>query len=224
MLIHGPGINVSFEGISGCGKSYILMKLRDVLQDVLLTIIEEIEDRQGAGLDQKIIALLGKSGDRFFRGGHPRTETLLLLALQAYEAETIIGPALAAGQTVIENRSIDTIAIYQAIILHPSESLERQLERAQQLYQFACQWRTPPQLTFLLEDDFVTAIERSQQRVARLYSLDEIALMRRAAHIYELYAQCQASRIVRLDRRRMETENIVQTIRETIIARLREGR
>jgi dTMP kinase len=224
MFIHGPGTNASLEGISGCGKSYILSKLLDALEDLLITVIPEVEDRQGAGLDQKIIALLGKSGDRFFRGGHPRTETLLLLALQAYEAETIIAPALAAGQTVIENRSVDTIAVYQALILYPSEALEQQLERALQLYQFACQWRKPPQMTFLLEDDFVTAIERSQQRAARIYTFDEIALLRRAALLYEQYAQQHTTRMIRLDRRVMETEDIVATIRETIIARLREGR
>jgi dTMP kinase len=216
------GIDVSLEGISGCGKSYVLSRLREALQDVPITFIEEIEDRESAGLDQGIAALLRKSGDRFFRSGHPKTETLLLLALKAYDAETEIAPALAAGNIVLEDRGIDTIAIYQALVLHPFDP-EQQLREANRLYDFATQWRQPPHITFLLEDEFATSLERAQQRAAHNYSAQEVALLRAAAFLYERYAEQERyrGRIIRLDRRVMDVETIVAAIREAVLAKHR---
>ena len=216
------GVAASLEGISGCGKSYILSRLRDALQNVPVTFVEEVEDRECSGLDHGITTLLRKSGDRFFRSGHPRTETLLLLAIKTYDAEVNIVPALAAGHIVIEDRSIDTVAIYQALVLHPSQP-ELQLETACRLYQFACQWRQPPEVTFLLEDEFAVSIERAQQRSAHLYSAEELALLHAAASLYARYARYHHERIVRLDRRVMDVDEIVQAIRDTIITRRRGG-
>lgn len=212
------GVDASLEGISGCGKSYILSRLREALHDVPVTIIEEVEDREKAGLDQEIIALLRKHGDRFFRSGHPRTETLLLLALKIYDAEIEIMPALAAGHLVIEDRSIDTVAIYQALVLYPSK-IQKQLETANLLYQFACQWRQPPQVTFLLEDAFNTCLERAQQRSANIYSTEETALLRMAASLYDRYAtqEQHRERIIRLDRQQLDVEEIVQFIQNTLL-------
>ncbi|BCL79638.1 hypothetical protein ccbrp13_21030 [Ktedonobacteria bacterium brp13] len=212
------GVDASLEGISGCGKSYILSQLREALHDVPVTIIEEVEDREGAALDQGIVALLRKHGDRYFRSGHPRTETLLLLALKAYDAEVEIMPALAAGHFVLEDRSIDTVAIYQALILAPSEP-QKQLETANMLYQFACQWRQPPQVTFLIEDDFTTCLERAQRRSANLYSAEETALLHAAANLYDRYAaqEHHRERIVRLDRQQMDFEEIVRVIQTTLV-------
>ena len=223
MVHQGKGVHASFEGISGCGKSYILSRLRETLHDVPHTIIEEIEDRtERAGLDQGIITLLKSQGDRFFRGGCPRTETLLLLALKAYDAEVDIMPALAQGHLVIEDRSIDTIAIYQALVLHPSD-LQRQLETANLLYHCACQWRPAPEVTFLFEDAFTTCLERAQQRSANVYSAEEIALLHAAATLYEHYAaqEHQRERIVHLDRQYLDVEDIVHVIRQTVISRQR---
>jgi len=44
-------MNVSLEGISGCGKSYLLSKLREALSDLPVAFLEEVEDRESQGLD-----------------------------------------------------------------------------------------------------------------------------------------------------------------------------
>ena len=209
-------INVSLEGISGCGKSYLLSKLRETLSDLPVTFLEEVEDRESRGLDQEIIALFKKHTDRLFRGGHPQTETLLLMALKAYDAEVNVAPALAAGHIIIEDRSIDSVAVYQAAILHPGEP-DRQIEAAHRIYHATCQWRTAPDVTFLIQDDFAASVERAQRRLAHTFAPNELALLREIDTLYNRYALCHQKRIICLDRRQMEIEDIAQTIRETVI-------
>lgn len=110
------GVLCSLEGISGVGKSYLAHILKEVMVDVPVTFVSEVVDRHGRELDREIIAVLAASKDRFFRGGKPLTETFLLLALKMFDFETCIAPFLAEGHVVIEDRSLDTIAIYQALI------------------------------------------------------------------------------------------------------------
>ncbi len=216
------GIQVSLEGIGGCGKFFFLSKLRDELQEALVTVVDEIEDREAHGFDQEILALLRKSGDRFFRSGYPCADTFLLLALLCHDDQRYVAPALASGQIVLEDRSVDTVAVYQALILHPSANDDALLEEAHRLYTLASQWCHVPDLTFLLTDDFTTCAQRAQQRSAEAYPPEELALLRRAYLLYEHYARAHPQRIISLDRRTMENEDILTLMRETILARYQE--
>ena len=216
------GVLASLEGISGSGKTYFIAKLQQALRDSSPTFIKEVADRQGDGLDLRIITLLTNSEDRFFRMGAPRTETFLLLALKMYDFEALIAPALARGDMVIEDRSLDTIAVYQSLLLWPHHQ-ERWLETANTLYDQAARWRRPPDITFLLEDDFDTALRRAQMRSQRAYNSDEVAILRSAADLYSAYADCHQPRIVRLDRRSMSDEAILQAICQALCARQPAG-
>ena len=111
------GLLVSLEGISGVGKSYFEDKLKSVLKNENVIFISEIIDRKKQGFDLKIIDLLKSTGSKFFDSGYPITETFLLLALKMYDYEKMIKDSL-ENNIVIENRSIDTIAIYQAFLLN----------------------------------------------------------------------------------------------------------
>ena len=220
MSISSPkhGVHVSLEGVSGCGKSYLLSLLREELREALVTVIEEIEDREGQGLDLALFSLLHKSGDRFFRSGYPRADTLLLLALLAHDTQRYVEPALASGQIVLEDRSVDTVAVYQALILHPDASEEMVLAEANRLYTLACQWHHLPDLTFLLIDDFTTTAQRAQERSAEAYHPEEMALLRRAYLLYTRYAQAHANRIFCLDRRQLDNEAIIAKMKALILA------
>jgi len=210
------GIHISLEGISGCGKSYILEKLRDTMPGALVVYLQEMGDRQQTGLANGLHPFLSSLGDHFFRTGHPRTETLLLMALKTYDAETIILPALQTGYSVIEDRSLDTVAIYQALVLHPGQA-ELQLQKAAMIYQQLACWRRPPDLTFWIDDAFETSMERAQRRSANSYSIQDVALLREADALYRQYVKCHGDRIIHLDRRLLEAEEIAQTIREVIV-------
>lgn len=219
-MISSPkyGLHVSLEGVSGCGKSYLLSLLRDELHEALVTVLEEIEDRTQRGFDREILSLLQKSSDRFFRSGYPRADTLLLLALLAHDAQRSVEPALASGQIVLEDRGIDTVAVYQALILHPEADEEQLLVEANQIYTWACHWRRPPDLTFLLVDDFTTTAQRAQDRSAEAYQPEEMVLLRRAYLLYDRYAHAHEDRIMRLDRRVLDTEAIITCMKDTILA------
>ena len=93
------------------------------------------------------------------------------------------------------------------------------LAEANQLYIWACQWRRSPDLTFLLVDDFTRTVQRAQQRCAEEYQPEEVVLLRRAYDLYERYARAHAQRIICLDRRQMESEELVAVMRETILSR-----
>lgn len=211
------GVLCSLEGISGVGKSYLAQILKEMMVDVPVTFVSEVVDRSGHELDREIIALLAASGDRFFRGGKPLTETFLLLALKMFDYEARIAPLLAEGHVVIEDRSLDTIAIYQALILHPGQ-LERQLEVAQEIYALAASFRQPPQVTFLVEECFEVALARVEQRDGRILTADEMGVLQQAARLYTRYAREHASRIVPLNRQHLSNTTLLRTMWESLQA------
>ena len=211
------GAICSLEGISGVGKSYLIQVLRPALADLPITFLSEVVDRAGQDLDRDIIALLAKRGDRFFRSGKPLTETFLLLALKMCDYEARIAPALAQNRLVLEDRSLDTIAVYQALILHP-DSLERQLHAAQEIYAIGAQFRRPPDLTFLIEDDFSVALARIEQREQTQLTQEEISVLQGASLLYTRYAEDQAARFVRVPRPALSLDQLVQTIRTHLLA------
>jgi dTMP kinase len=210
------GAICSLEGISGVGKSYLIQALRPALADLPIVFLSEVVDRTGLGLDRDIIALLAKRGDRFFRSGKPLTETFLLLALKMCDYEARIAPALAQNQIVLEDRSLDTIAVYQALILHP-DSLEYQLHAAREIYDIGARFRRPPDLTFLIEDDFSVALARIEQREQKQLSQEETSVLQCASLLYTRYAQDQTARIVRLPRPALSLEQLIQTIRVRLL-------
>lgn len=217
------GILVSLEGISGSGKTYFITELRKEMRDINFTFLSEIMDQNNDGLYKQISAALRYSNDMFFRGGLPRSETFLLLALKMCDYETSIAAALDAGAVVVEDRSIDSIAVYQSIMLCPERS-DLRADTASEIYTLAVRWRRPPDITFLIEDDFNTSIKRAQKRDKRIYSNDELEVLRAAAKVYVEHAERYAARIVRIDRRTMNNNNeVLQAMRRIILDRFKSN-
>lgn len=209
------GLLVSFEGISGSGKTYFVRKLIERLGSARVSLIKELSDRAAPGVDKSIIAALHFSNDRFLRLGVPKTETFLLLALKIFDAETAIQAGLQEGRVVVEDRSIDTIAVYQSIMLCNNDDVRSMLV-ARELIDLASRWRKMPDLTFLITDDFIRAISRAEERSQRPFSEDELEILRRAATIYDGYAKLFTDRIIVLDRRRLDEDQIIEIITDAI--------
>jgi thymidylate kinase len=208
----GQGLLVSVEGISGTGKSYLVEQLRGSLADLPVTFVPEVSERQSQGTDVAILAILRESGDQFFRGGKPLTETLLLMGLKVYDYEVIIAPELCANRIVVEDRSVDTIAVYQSILLGPSD----RVARCKRLLGAMANLRPIPDVTFLVEDDLASAIHRAERRVGRAYRPDERELLAEAAALYREHAKQHAQRIICLDRRAHAVPEMLVTIRTAI--------
>ncbi|MFE3166607.1 dTMP kinase [Streptomyces sp. NPDC059224] len=184
----GRGVLVSIEGISGTGKSYLARMAAQRLDAPLL--VEEFSRRRQRGdLGSRIVAALAEAAgaDRFLRGGFPASETLLLLAVQMHTWETVRAP-LHDGRTVLEGRSLHSVAVYQAAALHPGDDAAA-LERARALMREATAWRPAPDVTVLLTDDLTTALDRAEQRDGRPISPAERAVHERCSHLFQALAQ-----------------------------------
>ncbi|MEV7775940.1 thymidylate kinase [Kitasatospora sp. NPDC086791] len=196
------GVLVSTEGLSGVGKSH-LTALAARLLDADLLCVEEFSRRRHRrdDLGSRIITAMvdAAAGDHFLRAGLPASETLLLLAVQMHTWETT-WHALAAGTTVIEGRSLHSVAVYQAVVLHPDDD-RAALNCARRILAEAAAWRPLPDLVILLTDDPGQALTRAEQRDRRPFTPDELAVHHRSARLFEALAADDPHHVRVLDRR-----------------------
>jgi dTMP kinase len=103
------GLLLAFEGVDGCGKT--------TQARLLQTWLEEQEPRRSTRLLREPGGTpLGESVRELLLAGGAigaRTEMLLYMAARAELYERIVLPALAAGETVLVDRSLYSTAAYQ---------------------------------------------------------------------------------------------------------------
>lgn len=208
---------ISLEGISGCGKTYLMNYLKSKTSFDKLFHIKEISDRDIENVDKKILSIIQSDENSFFNTGIPYTETLLLLALKTHDYEAIIKEKLAEGYIVFEDRSIDTVAVYQSIIIHNSIN-DAALALAKRIFTVASMHRKIPDLTFLIKDDFHVSINRAESRNKKKYSTSEIQLLKNANDMYPLYFESleNKNRVHILDRKIKDIDACVSTIESEI--------
>jgi dTMP kinase len=210
-IMHAPprGPLVSIEGISGVGKSYLTSRL--VSAGEIAAIGEFSERLSGAERtlgDGLLHALITEAhGEHFLRSGHPGTETLLLIAVKTFDYDQCL-PLLTQGRTVIEGRSLDSIAVYQSLITH-GDNFDRAYADANAILTLAAQWRPLPDLTILIIDDVATAVGRAETRDRRRFSDEQWGIHCKAAAMFSLLAADQAARFRVIDRRRHTIDEAV---------------
>jgi dTMP kinase len=200
---------VTLEGINGVGKSYLAGEAARLLGDQCVPLVE-LPDSPPRLLPRTIIDALAAGGDPFLRTGHPRTETLLLAALQVHRHETT---AIGAGQVVLEDRGPHSVAIYQAAVLTgDAADPDQTFAEAQSLLNLMTQWRPLPGKTILLVDEPATCQRRFEERLGRPSRPSEITLMERAAQLYDRFAAAVPHQLEVLDRRRLDDGSCVDAI------------
>ena len=142
---------ITFEGGEGAGKSTVLALVADHLRrdgrDLLTT------REPGAGsLGARIRELLLHS-----EAMNARSELFLFLADRANHVETVIRPALAAGQWVLCDRYADSTFVYQSVVRGLDPEFVRPANR------FAT-GGLAPDLTLLLDLDVRVGLGRLQSR------------------------------------------------------------
>ncbi len=221
------GLLVSVEGISGVGKTHLtallLNRLPDGYQPLL---IQEFSQRPGNGghdLGRDLLRSLinAAHGDHFLRGGHPGTETLLLLAIKMHDYEAHAAPALRRGKLVLEGRSIHSTAVYQSLIANPNN--DEAYRHARDILALAEQWRPLPDLTILLSDDVGVALQRAEHRDGKAYTAEQRQLHRRAAALFERLANADPARVPIVDRRLLRPDQAIARMAE-LITRASTGR
>jgi dTMP kinase len=215
------GLLVSVEGLSGVGKTYLTAILLDQLpatyRPLLIQEFSQRPDTSGPDLGRDLLRALidAADGDHFLRGGHPATETLLLLAIKMHDYEAHALPAVQRGQLVLEGRSIHSTAVYQSLITNPVDD-EAAYRHAQAILTLAQRWRPLPDLTILLTDDVPTALERAERRDATTYSNEQRLLHHRAAVLFQRLADGDPKRIPVVDRRLLGPDEAVARMAELI--------
>jgi dTMP kinase len=190
---------ITLEGIEGVGKTHLAGLLGARLGSHAL-VLSEVTDQTETLIGQ-VITALSRVGDLWLRTGHPATETLALLALKVSEYESLQVGQDTGVEVVVEDRGVDSVALYQAAILaDPHASVEQVHTLAQRIYATAARWRPLPERTLLLVDDFDVCVARFEQRTGCAVSSADRVLMRRAAELYALQAALEPGRFCIVNR------------------------
>lgn len=198
------GIFISFEGGEGTGKSTQSKLLAEWLRQEGETVTLSFEP---GGTD------LGK-GLRKILLGHetgainPRAEALLYAADRAHHVESVIRPALARGEVVINDRYMDSSIAYQGAgrVLIPSEVARINRWATETLY---------PTLTILIDLPAVVGLSRLQS-MDRLEA-EPVEFHERVRQEFLQLALLDPERYLVID-----GQATVQDIHEAIIARVAE--
>lgn len=208
---------ISIEGITGVGKTYLTHRALDTLETRPLLLEGFTQRADGRpGLGKSLLGALrhASGGDPFLRGGTPVAEALLLLGIKRHDLDTVL-PALAAGRTVIEGRSVDSTAVCQALLLHP-DNPQAALQAATGLLALATAYRQLPDLTILITDDPAQAVTRTQRRDRCLLTGEQATFMHHAGALYEQLAATDPARCRILDRRTVDEHTAAEQIRAWI--------
>lgn len=191
---------VTLEGIEGVGKSYLARLLAARLGDRGL-VLSEVTDHAVQTLPGQVITALSRAGDLWLRTGHPATETLALLALKVREHERMRATPGARAGVIVEDRGVDSVALYQAAILTGQDApVEDTHAVAQRIYATAMHWRPPPDRTLLLVDDFEICLARLERRTGLALSAADRNLVSRVRQLYTLQAAREPTRFQIVDR------------------------
>ena len=208
-----PPYWVSVEGIEGVGKSHLARLLAAQLGDRCL-LLSEVTDQQAPCLTSQVITALSRAGDFWLRTGHPATETLALLAVKVHEYERLHARPDPLPEIIIEDRGIDSAALYQAAILTaPDASPDAVQTAAERIYATARHWRPLPDRTLLLTDAPATCLGRLEQRTGHTFSTEDRALIGRAGQMYAAQAAREPGRFRIIDRAGRTTGETVQDMR-----------
>lgn len=184
----------SIEGIEGAGKTH-LARITAALLGSDCELAEEITDQDGTGLAGAVITALSRTGDLWLRTGHPVTETLAILAVKTAGHEQAARSGTPRAGLVLEDRGIDSVAVYQALILAGTGAPDARLHEFMDLvYGTARRYLPLPGLTFLITDDPDACAARLQQRTGQQVTAADRALMERAAQLYAWQAAREPDR------------------------------
>ncbi|MGW0251135.1 hypothetical protein ACWDYH_31350 [Nocardia goodfellowii] len=207
---------VSVEGVNGVGKTHLIRALAGRFTPEQATLLAELTDASDPVPREVIDAL--SAGESFLRTGHPGTETLALLSLKVREYERLTAMAT-PPPIVIEDRGVDTVAVYQAAIWAGVDAEHHRLdELAGQITATAALWRPPPDRVLLLTDNLETCLQRYAQRTGTAADVEEQDLIRCADRLYRTRAQRDPGRWRVIDRAGLTDEAVVERMFAEIIA------
>jgi len=180
------GLFLTLEGVDGAGKSTHVQWLVDQLTERGVSVVCTREPG-GTALGEKLRALL------LHEPMSLECETLLMFAARAEHLQSVIEPALQAGQWVVCDRFTDATFAYQG------GGRELGVDRIAALEQ----WLHPelqPDCTWLFDVPLAVARERlDRTRDQDRFEQEADAFFQRTRAVYLSRAQQQPTRIQRID-------------------------
>jgi len=212
---------VSVEGVNGVGKTTAARSAAAMLGTRCL-LLEELTDQPGDTLPGRVIGALAAGKDPFLRGGHPVAETLALLALQVRKAERLAGRDLAGIDVILEDRGVDTVAVYQAVIMcsqHPALQPE---EVARHVLSATLRWRPLPDATILLTGDLPVCARRFASRIGHPLAPADMQVIERIDALYRTVAARDSRRYTSIDVAGMSPGESASAVSQVVTALLEE--
>lgn len=191
---------IAFEGIEGAGKSTVAEKVADKLRDGtnrVVTVREPGGTRTGERIRGVLLDADGTPG--------PWAEALLFAAARAQLAEELVGPALAAGDWVVSDRSVYSSLAYQG----GGRQLGIDAVRSVNEPGLAGVW---PQLVILLRVDAIAGLER--QRIADRIGREGVEFQQRVADAFDELAIAEPDRFAVIDAGRPLGDVVTAALRE----------
>ncbi|MBI5161166.1 MAG: dTMP kinase [Micrococcales bacterium] len=200
-----PGLFITFEGGDGSGKTTQSRLLSGWLADLGRTVLGAREPggtELGAELREIVLHRRGYIA--------PRAEALLYAADRAHHITTVVRPALARGEVVIQDRYLDSSVAYQGAgrVLDPAEIRALSLWAAEGLL---------PDLTVLLDLDEThgrARLDAARDRYDRLEA-EESEFHARVRRAYLELAAAEPKRFLVLDAGR-PVDELQAAVRERV--------
>ncbi len=200
-----PGLFITLEGGDGSGKSTQMDALAEWLQQQGRTVVQTREPG-GTDLGVEVREIVLHSRGEVT----PRAEALLYAADRAHHVASVVRPALARGEVVIQDRYLDSSVAYQGAgrVLDPVEVRDLSLWATEGLL---------PHLTVLLDLDPAVGRERleaSRTRYDRLEAAPD-DFHERVRQAYLALAAAEPERYLVLDATR-PVDELQQSIRDRV--------
>lgn len=207
---------ITLEGISGIGKTFYSAKLRNIYQkNTNVLFHKEIMDEKHRGINKQIFSILLSAGSKFFETGNPKMETLLIMAKQTNDEVNAIIPALESGKSVISDRGVDSICIYQAILFAKKYGGKPE-KYIDELYEVASKFCICPNKTILLTGNEADAIKRAEARDNDLYDDNDKWILNTASKLYLKIAKKYKDRFVIINVDKYDYKEVLKMIQKEI--------
>jgi dTMP kinase len=213
-------LRVSVEGVNGVGKTSAARSAAAMLGTRCL-LLDELTDQPGDTLPGRVIGALAAAKDPFLRGGHPVAETLALLALQVRKAERLAGRDLAGVDVVLEDRGVDTVAVYQAVIMCSQYPAPPPEEVAQHVLSATLRWWPLPDATILLTGDLSVCARRFADRTGHPLALADMQVIERIDALYRVAAR-DSRRYTSIDVARLSPGESARAVSQIVTTLLEE--
>jgi dTMP kinase len=142
---------------------------------------------------------LSAEGDPFLRTGHPVVETLALLALQVRKAERLAERDLAGVEVIIEDRGVDSVAVYQAAIRCSQYSEASPEAVVRHVLSGIRRWRAFPDVTILLTGDPTVCAARFADRIGHPLAPPDVRVIEQVDALYRAVAADDPGRYTLVD-------------------------